>query len=183
MHTPTQSAVTAIHSHLTQPTTATTNYTDVSFRGPNGAVGTRDTHTHHFHWYPAKMFYRIPVQILDTLNPTAGATILDPFCGSGTVLVEALCRHHTAIGIDTNPVARLITKAKTTPLDRANLSCQLTTIVNKARRLRRTPSDARLPTYWFNPAARNALYRLHCAIRNLPRPPRVLPYVFSRHPD
>ena len=114
------------------------------------------------------MFYRIPVQILDTLRPPAGTTILDPFCGSGTVLVEALYRHHTAIGIDTNPIARLITKAKTTPLDRAVLSSHLTTIVNKARRLRRAPSDARLPTYWFTSPARNALYRLHCSIHDLP---------------
>ena len=107
------------------------------------------------------------MQILDTLKPAAGATVLDPFCGSGTVLVEALYRHHIAIGIDTNPIARLITKAKTTPLERAVLSSQLTAIINKARRLRRVPSDARLPTYWFAHAARNALYRLHSAIHDL----------------
>ena len=169
-HTPPQFADTAIQSHLTQRTPPTTSYTSVSFRGPNGAVGPRDTHTHHFHWYPAKMFYRIPLQILDTLKPPAGATILDPFCGSGTVLVEALHRDLIAIGLDTNPIARLITKAKTTPLDRDQLSSNLTAILNTAGRLRRRPSDSHVPTFWFTPAARNALYRLHCAIRDLPDP-------------
>ena len=38
--------------------------------------------------------------------------MLDPFCGAGTVLLEALLSGKSAIGADANPIARLI-KAKT----------------------------------------------------------------------
>ena len=110
------------------------------------------------------MFYQIPVQILDTLNLSPRSVVLDPFCGSGTVLVEALLRNHAPIGIDTNPIARLITRAKTTPLDRATLTSACTKILKHAKSLRRVPPTTRLPPYWFTPPARNALYRLHCAI-------------------
>ena len=87
----------------------------VTFRGPGGAVGRRDRATHLLHWYPAKMFYRIPDQILRALRPDNSCVILDPFCGSGTVLVEGLVRGYSAIGIDINPMARLISRVKTTP--------------------------------------------------------------------
>jgi site-specific DNA-methyltransferase (cytosine-N4-specific) len=40
--------------------------------------------------------------------------ILDPFCGSGTVLVEASLKGITSLGIDINPFAVLLAKAKTT---------------------------------------------------------------------
>ena len=87
------------------------------FRGSQGAVGRRDAATHWIHWYPAKMFHRIPAEILASLTADDGLTVLDPFCGSGTVLLEAALRGHSAIGIDINPLARLISKVKTTRLD------------------------------------------------------------------
>lgn len=117
------------------------------------------------------MFFQIPIQILDTLKPSRGSVVLDPFCGSGTVLVEALIRNHTAIGIDTNPIARLITQAKTTSLDKDLLSSTLTSILANARPLRRVAPRNRLPPYWFTQPARNALYRLYCAITELPLQP------------
>lgn len=43
--------------------------------------------------------------------------VLDPFCGSGTVLVESKRKGLESWGIDINPLARLIAKAKTTPID------------------------------------------------------------------
>src|SRR5690606_9082165 len=45
----------------------------------------------------------------------AGRTqpLLDPFCGSGTVLVEARAAGLRAIGVDLNPLAVLIARAKT----------------------------------------------------------------------
>jgi hypothetical protein len=82
----------------------------VTFRDAGGAVGRRDRATHLLHWYPAKMFYRIPDQILQTLRPGSLSVILDPFCGSGTVLVEGIARGYSTIGIDINPLARLISR-------------------------------------------------------------------------
>lgn len=41
-----------------------------------------------------------------------GTTILDPFCGSGTVLHDALLLGRSAIGWDASPIARLVASAK-----------------------------------------------------------------------
>ncbi len=41
--------------------------------------------------------------------------MLDPFCGSGTVLVEAMLAGRDAIGTDLNPLAVMLARAKTFP--------------------------------------------------------------------
>ncbi|HUT59379.1 MAG TPA: DNA methyltransferase, partial [Phycisphaerae bacterium] len=48
---------------------------------------------------------------------TNGKTILDPFMGGGTTVVEALRLGCKVIGIDLNPVAWFIVKCETTPVD------------------------------------------------------------------
>jgi site-specific DNA-methyltransferase (cytosine-N4-specific) len=45
-----------------------------------------------------------------------GETVFDPFCGSGTTLVEALILKRHALGLDANPIACLISRAKTVRL-------------------------------------------------------------------
>ncbi len=72
--------------------------------------------THSIHPYPAKYIPQIPRTIIRELA-SAGDTVLDPFCGSGTTLVEALRLECHAVGVDANPLACLISKAKTTLLD------------------------------------------------------------------
>ena len=117
------------------------------------------------------MFYRIPSQILDTLKLPQSSVILDPFCGSGTVLVEAITRGHRSIGFDTHPIARLISRAKTTPLDHDRLERYAVWIDSTARSLKRSPPEARLPSFWFKSEARDALFRLYLSIdRNVDEP-------------
>ena len=138
---------------------------NVSFRGPDGEVGNRDCYTHQFHRYPAKLFWKIPSVVLDTMCPGKGSVVLDPFCGSGTVMVEALARNCVAIGCDTNPIARRLSFAKTTPLCEKRLTAELARIARTAKRLRRQPPTERLPTFWFTNEARCALYRIWEAIQ------------------
>lgn len=69
-------------------------------------------YTHGFHPYPAKFTPQIVNKFLN-LYCKPGFTILDPFCGSGTTLVEGILNGMDAIGIDLNPIAYLISKAKT----------------------------------------------------------------------
>ena len=50
--------------------------------------------------------------ILNVLDISAGATIIDPFCGSGTTLVECSHGNINAVGWDLNPLAVYISNAK-----------------------------------------------------------------------
>jgi 16S rRNA G966 N2-methylase RsmD len=45
-----------------------------------------------------------------------GQRVLDPFCGSGTVLVEAMAAGRVATGVDASPLAILIAKVRSTVL-------------------------------------------------------------------
>ena len=74
--------------------------------------------THGLHTYPAMMIPQIAERLIDTYGKNA-EVLLDPFMGSGTSLVEAKvhAQFKEAYGIDINPLARLIGKVKSTPLD------------------------------------------------------------------
>ena len=69
--------------------------------------------THGLHPYPAKFIPQIPNALIQELS-SVGDVVCDIFCGSGTTLVEALLLKRHAVGIDANPLACLITRAKTT---------------------------------------------------------------------
>jgi len=109
--------------------------------------------THNFHPYSAKFIPQIPRAILNAYAEP-GSTVLDPFCGSGTVAVEALLRGHRCLVSDLNPIAVLITRAKV---------CQITSedereINGLLLKLRTDLSGNRrsLPTFknishWFTP--------------------------------
>ncbi len=69
---------------------------------------------HGLHKYPAKFIPQIPRWGLryDEAN-SKKIVVLDPFCGSGTTLVEAGLKGYKSIGYDINPLAVLISRAKT----------------------------------------------------------------------
>lgn len=50
-------------------------------------------------------------QYLERFEPTGGS-VLDPFCGTGTVLVEAKKRGYTSVGIEGNAVAHFASQTK-----------------------------------------------------------------------
>ena len=139
----------------------------VSFRDSGGAVGRRDFATHMIHWYPAKMFHRIPSVFLDTVDLPTQATILDPFCGSGTVLLEANLRGHKAVGIDINPLARLISRVKVTPIEPGELQSHLTVLLKIAKNSKSMPTPQPILDYWLSSPARIGLHRLLGAIGNV----------------
>ena len=69
-------------------------------------------YTHCFHRYPAMMIPQIARRLLQEYGNGA-TTLFDPYCGTGTSLVEANLHGITAIGTDLNPLARLISQTKT----------------------------------------------------------------------
>src|SRR3990172_8854318 len=51
--------------------------------------------------------------IFDALGLDGKSRILDPFCGTGTTLLESKLHGLPSIGVDANPVCVLVSKAKT----------------------------------------------------------------------
>lgn len=87
-------------------------------------------HVHGFHAYPARMHPVTARRIVEALSAPSAA-VLDPFCGSGTVLVEALQTGRSAVGTDLSPLAVLLATAKTRP----RRSRELEELVSAARRV------------------------------------------------
>jgi SAM-dependent methyltransferase len=76
---------------------------------------------HALHPYPARMHPATAAILIGaTVGEEGGARVLDPFCGAGTTLIEARRLGHAAIGVDLNPQAVAIARAKTwvVPKDR-----------------------------------------------------------------
>jgi SAM-dependent methyltransferase len=69
-------------------------------------------HVHGFHTYPARMHPLTASRLIEAFS-REGSVVLDPFCGSGTVLVEAMALGRAAVGTDINPLAVKLATTKT----------------------------------------------------------------------
>lgn len=76
------------------------------------------------HFHPGRFVPQIPAALVGSLT-APGALVLDPFCGAGTTLVEAQRLGRSAIGIDLNPIACLVSHAKTIDLPAADIERRL----------------------------------------------------------
>jgi len=81
--------------------------------------------THGLHPYPARMIPQIPDSLLNYFKSegivSQGDTVYDPFGGSGTSAVEARLHGLDAETNDINPLACMVTRAKSLPLDTRRL--------------------------------------------------------------
>ena len=75
--------------------------------------------TQGFHAYPARLHPEAARLLLEALP---GKTLADPFCGGGTLLVEALIAGRKVFGSDLNPVATLVSTARTALLSQEQLT-------------------------------------------------------------
>ena len=82
---------------------------------------------HKVHSYTAKLIPQIPKFLIQNFSKK-NETVLDPFCGSGTTLIEANILQRNAIGIDINPLAVLISKVRTNNYNLIQLSKAITEI-------------------------------------------------------
>lgn len=68
--------------------------------------------THSFHEYKGRFYPQLAKAFMNYAGIKKGDTVLDPFCGSGTTLVESILFGANAVGVDINPIAFLLAKAK-----------------------------------------------------------------------
>jgi DNA modification methylase len=76
--------------------------------------------THSFYRYPARFGETFVREVVLNFS-REGDAVLDPFCGGGTTLVEALSLGRIALGSDLSELAIFVARAKATPLSRAQL--------------------------------------------------------------
>jgi tRNA G10 N-methylase Trm11 len=123
--------------------------------------------THGLHPYPARMLPQIASRLIKSFS-IANETVLDPFCGSGGVLVEARLNSRNSIGVDINPLALFLAKVKTTPIKSVilrrswrKLKRSVTAEIKQLRQCRefnppQFPENLHLE-YWFKPKVINEL--------------------------
>lgn len=132
------------------------------------------TLTHCFHSYPAMMIPQVAGRLIETYGNN-NKLLFDPYCGTGTSLVEANLRGIKAIGTDLNPLARLIAKTKTTPIEKKILDSSLNDFNDKFFQYRfgiNKIDSIVLPTfknidYWFTKDVQEKLALLKEFIKNI----------------
>ena len=122
--------------------------------------------THCIHTYPAMMIPQIARRLIYLYGKEA-KTLLDPFMGSGTSLVEASLVQHIkeAYGFDLNPLAYLISKVKTTPINPELLENELPKILN-SKEFKELPKFKNIE-FWFKPKIIESLAILKTAINKI----------------
>ena len=141
-----------------------------------------DQGPHSFHAFPAKFPPQLPRAFIEKLT-LRGETVLDPMVGSGTTAVEALALGRKAVACDLDPLARLITQVKTTPIQVGAAASAGEEAVNSAalamwdsealdRKLVNAHDEETFAfiDYWFLPHTQRELTALTLAIREVDRP-------------
>ena len=132
---------------------------------------------HGLHEYKGKFNPQVVRALLNIFGIEPGQRVIDPFCGSGTTLVECAHLGATGIGADINPLAILIVRAKLLAL--CTPAVQLKELFELlSRSIRRTQQanveerhDAR-STYlkaWFNIEVLEQMESIRSSIEQLPR--------------
>lgn len=93
---------------------------------------------------------------------------MDPFCGSGTTLLEANLQGINSYGVDSNPLARLISNCKTEVLSEKIAYRKLHQIISYAP----TVIKAKNPQFtnidiWFSPRVKDELAKLLVSIKQI----------------
>ncbi len=96
--------------------------------------------THRTFRYPAK-FHPPVVHALIRAYTKTGQTLLDPFCGSGTLLLAAASEGRNAIGTDVDPLAVFVAQAKTHRFRPGSLRASWDLLRPLLESLSRSPSE------------------------------------------
>jgi tRNA G10 N-methylase Trm11 len=140
---------------------------EVDFRKLVSWLKKGDQLTHQIHTYPAKLlphiahfFVRASVFLQET------KIVLDPFCGSGTVALEASLAGCTPYVADANPLALMLSRVKTQPFNVDELRKTLPLIVKKAKSYKKAPTIEIVNSkLWYSDERKMDLERIARAVR------------------
>jgi site-specific DNA-methyltransferase (cytosine-N4-specific) len=128
---------------------------------------------HGLHEYRGKFNPQVCGALINILGVSGDQKLLDPFCGSGTTLVEAAHRGIESVGSDLNPLAVFIANAKL-----AALTAQAGEIEEALKAVLASVDDQELETLanarraylasWFEPEPLRQIEQLRLAISKQP---------------
>lgn len=121
--------------------------------------------THGFHKYPGKFIPQIPKWAIEKYAKKEETKIIDPFCGSGTTLVEGLINGYDSVGVDIDPLSCLITKVKSTPIQPEILEEMISCVIKNSK----IEDEVFQPKthnidHWFTEKAQRDLGRIRTSI-------------------
>ena len=127
--------------------------------------------THCFHAYPAMMIPQIARELLRRYGQRGG-WLLDPYCGTGTSLVEASLFGMHSVGCDINPLVCLIATGKLTPVSLSAIDHNVGKLHTAMSRIKRTVPTRTVPditnlSFWFADEVIACLAFLRSLISNI----------------
>ena len=132
--------------------------------------------SHALHAFAAKFPPQLPRVFIEGLT-VKGETVMDPMMGSGTAIVEAFLCGRRAVGFDIDPLALMICRVKTHPVDLLEATwagkrvlSSAVKLLQRASRLepamgeRFSPASVEFINYWFGKQSQRELMALLLAI-------------------
>jgi len=132
--------------------------------------------SHALHAFAAKFPPQLPRVFIEGLTQK-GETVMDPMMGSGTAIVEAFLCGRRAVGFDIDPLALMVCRVKTHPVDLLEATWAGRRVVSSAIRLlqrasrlepamreRFSPASLEFINYWFAKQSQRELMALLLAI-------------------
>lgn len=125
-------------------------------------------YSHGYHRYPAKFIPHIVRRLIGKYAPNGNEMICDPFGGCGTTLVEAKLSGRKSVGFDINPIAKLITQVKVTPInpqliEKYSKELLLNFKKTKGKNVCHHPRV----NYWFNKRTIKTLDKIYLCVKKI----------------
>lgn len=158
----------SVYEGLLERYRKTSEPVEVDFRAMLHWVRLGDQLTHQLHPYPAKLLPHIAHLFVHAGCVEHPSKVLDPFCGSGTVALEASVAGHIPLVADANPLALLLTRVKTTPYRTDELTSVLGDVLKRARRYRVAPKIEVVNCHiWYSRRIKRELEMLARSIKQI----------------
>ena len=113
---------------------------------------------HGIYPYRGKMSALDAAHVISQFSSTA--ILLDPFCGTGTIVYEAQKHGMKAIGVDNNPLACIIARGKTDHIETQSVIDNLSSAITEAQSQDDAPKMSDSPARYFHPDTADQIMRM-----------------------